>query len=81
MTDKENSTDKGPYSLIGTDGNAFAVMGYVNTAMRQTGMSEKEIEKYDNDAMSGDYHHLLKVSFDMISVCNKLAKLKNSDEQ
>ena len=42
------------YNLVGVDGNAFAVMGYVRNAMRAEGFSRKEIEDYSKDAMSSD---------------------------
>lgn len=62
------------YSLIGINGNAFCVMGYVSLAMQEVGMSKEEINQYNQNAMSSDYNHLLSVSLDMIDVCNKLAK-------
>lgn len=61
------------YRLVGVNGNAYCVMGYVQTAMREVGMSKEEMKKYSQNAMSGDYNHLLSVSIDMIDVCNKIA--------
>lgn len=61
------------YNLVGVDGNAFAVMGYVMRAMRQCGKSRDEIAKYQNEATSSDYDHLLGVSIDMIEECNDKA--------
>lgn len=60
-----------PYTLIGVDGNAFSVMGYVTRAMREVGFSQAEIKAYREDAMSADYNHLLCVSADMIDKCNE----------
>ena len=62
------------YSLIGINGNAFCVMGYVSLAMQEVGMSKEEINQYILNAMSSNYDHLLSVSFDMINDCNKLAE-------
>ena len=59
------------YSLVGVDGNAFAVMGYVRNAMRESGMSKQQIDEYMSDATSGDYNHLLNVSAHMIETLNK----------
>ena len=59
------------YSLIGVDGNAYAVMGYVIRAMRETGFSQEEIKAYQKDAQSDDYDHLLCVSCEMIDKCNE----------
>lgn len=59
------------YSLVGVDGNAYAVMGYVRNAMKKEHCSSEEIEKYTNDAKSGDYNHLLVVSLEMIEMLNE----------
>lgn len=60
------------YSLVGVDGNAYAIMGYVSKCMRKEGYHQTRIDKYSKDAMSGDYDHLLKVSIEMIDELNKL---------
>ena len=59
------------YDLVGIDGNAFSIMGYVRKAMRKEGYSSEEIEKYTNEAKSGDYMHLICVSQDMVEQLNK----------
>lgn len=59
------------YCLVGVDGNAFAVMGYVCKAMRETGFTKDEITAYQNEAMSGDYNNLLCVSMEYIDKCNE----------
>ena len=58
------------YTLVGVDGNAFAVMGYVSRAMKETGFSKEEISDYTKCATSGDYDNLLAVSCDYIDQCN-----------
>lgn len=68
--EEEEEDDGERYSLIGIDGNAFAIMGYVIRAMRETGFSQDEIKAYREDAESDDYNHLLCVSADMIDECN-----------
>lgn len=62
---------KEKYSLVGVDGNAYCVMGYVSHAMKNEGKSKEEIYAYYNDAMSGDYDHLLAVSVEMIDSLNE----------
>lgn len=62
------------YDLVGINGNAFNVMGYVLTAMKEQGFSKKEQEAYTDAAMSGDYDHLICVSMDMVEQCNKRAE-------
>ena len=59
------------YTLVGVDGNAYAVMGYVTRAMRETGFTQEEIQAYKEDAQSDDYNRLLCVSADMINKCNE----------
>lgn len=50
------------YTIVGIDGNAFSIMGYVTNAMKECGCSEEEISAYSADAMSSDYRHLVGVS-------------------
>lgn len=57
------------YTLVGVDGNAFSIMGYVRNAMKREHCTKEEIDAYTNDAMSGEYHHLVNVSVEM---CDKL---------
>lgn len=59
------------YSLVGVDGNAFSVMGFVTKAMKREGCSKEEIEKYRKEAMSSDYNNLLAVSVDMVDNLNE----------
>ena len=61
------------YDLVGIDGNAYSVMGYVQKAMRSEGCTKEEINKYLADAKSSDYNHLLRVSEDMVGQLNKKA--------
>lgn len=61
------------YNLVGIDGNAFSVMGYVMNAMKSEGKTREEINKYREDAMSDDYNHLLSVSVEMIDKLSQIA--------
>lgn len=58
------------YSLVGVDGNAFAIIGYVCSAMKKEGLDPARITDYKKDAMSDDYTHLLVVSMDVIDELN-----------
>ena len=40
------------YTLENADGNAFAILTYVCTAMRREGKSNEEIEKYVSDELA-----------------------------
>jgi soluble cytochrome b562 len=71
-----------PYDLVGVDGNAFSVMGYVSRAMLQSGFTTKERDEYLADAQSDDYKHLLAVSVDMVEKVNeKLRQEGKLDEE
>lgn len=59
------------YTLVGVDGNAFAVMGYVMRCMEKEGKSIEQREDYKKDATSSNYDHLLSVSVAMITKLNK----------
>ena len=45
--------------LVGTDGNAFAIIGKVMKAMRRAKVSSEEIEQFVKEATSGDYDNVL----------------------
>ena len=53
--------------LVGTDGNAFAVLGKVKAALVKAGMKE-EAEAFMKEAMSGDYNHLLATAMEYVDV-------------
>lgn len=61
---------KREFSLVGVDGNAFAIMGYVTNAMKSCKKSQAEISAYLEDAKSSDYDHLLAVSVSMVDKLN-----------
>lgn len=62
---------KKKYNLIGVDGNAYAIMGYVAKAMKESGFTKEEITKYYDDCRSADYNHLVMASHSMVEKCNK----------
>ena len=45
--------------LVGTDGNAFAILGNVQRAMRRAGLTQEQIAEFNREAMKGDYNNLL----------------------
>lgn len=61
---------KREYTLVGVNGNAFAIMGYVVRAMKLERKSKDEIDAYIRDAKSSDYTHLIAVSVDMCEELN-----------
>lgn len=54
--------------LSGEDGNAFNILGRVKQAMQRGGCSADDVKAFMDDAMSGDYNHLLRVAMDTVNV-------------
>lgn len=54
--------------LVGQDGNAFAIMGRVSTALEEAGATEEEVKQYMEESMSGDYDNLLRVAAAWVEV-------------
>ena len=54
--------------LVGNDGNAFAVLGSVSKAMRRAGVDKSDIDAFMDEAMSGDYNHLLQTAMNWVNV-------------
>lgn len=50
--------------LVGEDGNAFAILGRCQRAMRENDCTAEEIKTFMDDAKSGSYDHLLGVVCD-----------------
>ena len=60
----KTTTPKYPNVIVemdidGPDGNAFAIMGRVQAALRKAGATKEELNQYTMDSMSGDYDNLL----------------------
>ena len=72
-----------PYTLVGVNGNAYAVMGYVIEAMRDCFRETKFVQfdrahqkEFQDDAMKSDYNNLLCVSIKMVDWVNEAMKLE-----
>lgn len=61
MIHKKQSNQKPVIDLSGSDGNAFAIIGYAKQFANQLGYSDEETAEMINDMMSGDYKNLLHV--------------------
>lgn len=48
-------------NLIGQDGNAFSLIGYFTARANAAGWNNEEIVQVREEAMAGDYNHLLRV--------------------
>lgn len=53
--------------LVGEDGNAFAILGKVNKALKAAGHADLAAE-YMKEASSGDYNHLLATTMKYVNV-------------
>ena len=54
--------------LSDRDGNAFAILGAVSSAMRKAGCEDNEIAEYMSSATAGDYDHLLQTTMRWVEV-------------
>ncbi len=54
--------------LIGNDGNAFAILAAVRKEMRKAGISNDELQLFFEEAMDGDYNHLLRTCMEWVEV-------------
>jgi hypothetical protein len=55
-------------TLTGTDGNAFAIMGAVQKALRKAGVPQSELDAYYKESTEGDYDWLLQTACRWVSV-------------
>ena len=58
------------YTLVGVDGNAFAIMGYTSRALKQTGHRDL-VDKMHKEATAGDYNNLIAVCNSYIDIANE----------
>ncbi len=58
--------EKPRVKLVGEDGNAFAILGRVRTALRAAGASREYVERYTREATSRDYDRLLSVTMEYV---------------
>jgi len=54
--------------LVGQNGNAFCILGICFRAMREAGLSQEELDKFHDEATSGDYNHLLMTCMEWFNV-------------
>jgi hypothetical protein len=66
--------------LAGEDGNAFAIMGRVARAMRAAGLTKIDIRCFQDEAMRGDYDHLLRTVCETVTVPMDLNDDRSEEE-
>ena len=54
--------------LVGQNGNAFSILGRVSKCLQFAGVSQGEVDKYIEEATSGDYDNSLNVTSHWVSV-------------
>ena len=67
------------YTLIGVDGNAYAIMGYTAKALRREGLNDL-VDQMLEEATSGDYDNLLMVCMGYIDKANEAAGDTEEDD-
>jgi hypothetical protein len=65
MSNNEAKFKKVKCKISGKDGNAFAILGRVRRALKREGLDHL-VEKYTNEATSGDYENLLRVTMQYV---------------
>lgn len=68
------------YTLVGVNGNAFAIMAYTASAMRAAKFSKDEIDQMHTEAKSGDYYNLIAVCDRYVSAVNERLGLDEYDD-
>ena len=54
--------------LVGHDGNAFAIMGRVQRALKEAGATKEELDQYFKESTAGDYDNLVRVAMEWVEV-------------
>jgi hypothetical protein len=54
--------------LTGVDGNALSLVGAVKRALRTAHVDQKEIEEFQQEALSGDYDHVIQTCMKWVDV-------------
>ena len=67
------------YTLVGQDGNAFALMGYTSKALKREGLGDK-VKGMMDEATSGDYNNLIRVCMKYLDMANEKAGEEDDEE-
>ena len=66
--------------LVGEDGNAFAIMGRVVSALRRSGYTAEEIAQYRKAATAGNYDALLCATLNWVNEVGEVNEDEEVDE-
>ena len=65
---KGGQMSKPELKLIGEDGNVFFILGKAVREAKRAGWDEEKIKQFKEDAMSGDYNHVLQLCMEHFDV-------------
>lgn len=68
MPDNSIKYPKVKVKLVGEDSGAFQIIGRVGLALKRAGVPETEVQKFHEEATSGDYDNLLRTCMKWVSV-------------
>lgn len=71
---------KPDYTLVGVNGNAYAIIGYTSRALKEQGLKDK-VQEMTDKATSGDYNHLLGVCMEYIDMANEVKNAPKTVEE
>lgn len=54
--------------LTGNDGNAFAIIASVRSALKNAGATTEELTQYSQESMRDDYDNLLRVASEWVNI-------------
>ena len=60
--------NKPKVTLVGEDGNSFAIMAKVKRVLVKAGADKEYIDSYFDEATAGDYDHLIQVTMEYVEV-------------
>ena len=67
--------------LVGRDGNAFAILGAVKSALHSARVPQEEIDAFMTEAMSGDYGHLLTTVLRTVEVAGESDEDEDDEDE
>lgn len=54
--------------LTGEEGNAFVIISNVRKEMTKAGLTKEQVKEFLDEAMSGDYDHLLRTCVKYVNI-------------
>lgn len=68
------------FTLVGVNGNAFAIMEYTARALKTAGLGDK-VKEMQEKAMSGDYDNLIATCDDYVEMANDALGFGDDDDE